>query len=508
MRMNRVRSISRNQKATLLSRVLVLAWAMVSIPLASASITVRTGQSFVDRTGMRTGTVVSTPDVNASIFDRFAAPASEVCKKAYLSRLEFRDVAHPTLKNHVNYCDAGLHSIPAEALAVIERIGELHGKIAAALGWPVAEVFQHGIEVQLSAFVPAGKILLGSVSSEAGSLQWNNGESGIGVMLQILPNWEVADFADSIYAHEVIHLLAYSPGPVGDALSGLHDHPFLMESLPDLISAVVLDVPKFRLGERELPASLRDLRDGTPVQSLNAPFGDFYNLREMDQLAGACAKLNFANESEFTRVFCRSMVEGKPTAMADIETFTLNNRLERKNYDEESLLEPFAAADCRVVTRTGLVYFDNCDTHRFGGPLISFFFRLKELTGQHRLAALMAELRAGADRTAVYECGFSRGTATLGGAKAEVKIRPILGAFIALRESLDAAQQSAFDRAWREHGMDKMVDLDRLYRAEALAGFAQLFVKSRNTYYSREHGCGDVYNLDSYRCAVTCEKKR
>ncbi len=432
-----------------------------------------------------------------------SAPADAInplCARAFLGRLQFQDIDHPVLRNRVDYCRGPLGTLPSDARRLIEAIGEVHRKVSLALELSPAEVFAVPIKVLIR-----GKSD-GSMKSKAGPLNWGPSDESFGVALDSLPNWDFSDFASSVYAHEVAHLLSFSAGPVGEALRGLQEHPFLIEAFPDLVSAVAHDTPKFLLGERDLPACLRDFRDGTPVQSLDRPFGDFYVLAQNDKMAACCAGLDLRGESELAQSLCENAIQRRGEKIATLEAFTSNKRLDHKPFSPESLAEPFSAGNCRVRTATGLVYFDACDTHRFGKTLMSFFFRLKELTGKHQLGLFVSKLRTLASTASLYRCGFSE--ARKGSIDAKIEIRSALGGFRSLRGSLNLADQARFDQAWKEHAMEKFEELDRLYQKEALPGFAQIVAKFRNPDYSREHACGDVYEFDSKACRVSCVQVR
>jgi len=291
---------------------------------------------------------------------------------------------------------------------------------------------------------------------------------------------------------------------------GLQDHPFLIEALPDLVSAAIHDSPKIELGEASLPECLKTLRDLTPIRSLDERFGHFYTLAASDDAVKCCSKLDRGKISPFARSVCDHYTSMESRNRATVETFVENNGLTRTPYDVAHLNASFEAENCRLRTENGLVFLDNCDTNQFAYPLVSFFFRLKELTGKSFVSEFFEQMRATRERTAVFECGFVGPDVSpqAGAVKARVALRPLLGSFMGLRESMNSAERASFDRAWAEHALGKMIDLDRMYRNETLAGFAQLAVKAINPIYRTRKGCNNVYKFDSDECRVACEKKR
>jgi len=412
---------------------------------------------------------------------------NEACAKSRLTKVDFKDLSK--FPAGVNYCEVPLAKLPADVRALIEKAGALNAKIAAFLGQDLDETFGMDVEITVSADAR------GTLASEAAAGQ---------VLLSGLPDWTIADFSPKIYVHEIIHALTFNAGPTADALVGLQDHPLLVEALPDLIASALQGSPGMELGEANLPDCLRILRDETPVQSFDAPFLRFFSVGSTDTIIQCCATLDLAKVPPFAKQICKAYTGARSAQIAKIETFVKSNRIAAVPIDAEHLRKTFAAEDCRLRTSTGLVYLDNCDTHQFAYPLVSFFFRLRELTGKSWVAAFFAKIREGVESTAVYECGF---TAEADGAKAYIGLRPLLGPFMALRESMNAADQAAFDDAWKEHDFAKMIDLDRIFRNEALAGLAQIAVKERNPLYRKEHACGNVYDFDPVACGVTCEKK-
>lgn len=417
---------------------------------------------------------------------------NEACLRSHVTRLEFEGL--PKYSSTTNYCDVPVKDLPRDALAVIEKAGELNAKVAALLGQKPEETYVMDVSITISGDVK------GSLGSEA---------KGGKVVLSALPDWTFQDFSSTVYAHEIIHTLTFNAGPTSEALLGLQDHPFLTEGLADLISTAIHDVPKIVLGEAALPKCIREIRNETPIRTLAEPFGRFHTLASANELVRCCATLDLEKVAPFARGICNQFTWGQSTSLATVETFIQENGLSATPYDEAHLAAAFEAKDCRVETKTGLVYLDNCDPHQFGYPLVSFFFRLKELTGSFHVTEFFEKIREGSRSTAVYECGYSAPTVTpkLGGAKAYVALRPLLGPFLALRESLNSADRSAFDRVWKEHHFGKLVDLDRIYRNETLSGVAQIVVKAKNLLYRDLEGCENPYKFDPATCSVACEKK-
>jgi hypothetical protein len=424
---------------------------------------------------------------------RLDGTLNEACAKAHLTRLSF--IAIDRFSKTTDYCAVALKDLPTDALAVIEKAGELNDKTAAVLGQDPAATFAMDVAVTISSETRQG---LGSMESEA---------SGGGVFIAALPDWTAADFSSTLYAHEIIHVLTYGEGPTAAALVGLIDHPFLTEGLPDLISAAVHTSPKMLLAESTLPEILRVLRDESPVHSLDEPFGHFYTLASADQIVRNCATLDLDKVSEFAKDMCNQFTWNQADRIAQIATFVSGQGLTATPYDAASLAASFQAENCKITTKTGLVYFDNCDTHSFGFPLVSFFFRLQALTGRSHVTAFFAKVRETAASTAVYECGFSAPdvTSDSGSAKVEVPMRTLLAPLAAYRESLGATDQAAFDQAWKEHDFGKLVDLDRIYWSESLGGAAFMAVKERNTLYKNRHGCDNPYSFDLVACHVACQ---
>lgn len=414
---------------------------------------------------------------------------NELCKDAILDRVEFFGVAG--MENFVNYCEVESKDLPADVSSVVKKMGELNARIALALDVKKELLFPMSMNVLFKA-------------SENGALAGSR-VTGEGVTLTVLPTWKFADFSSMQYAHEIVHVLGFNPGPFADMVLGLEEHPYLMEALPDLVSAVVHDSPKITILDPDLPDCLRDFRDGTPNQSLAAPFSHFYPVGGMDEVVACCESSKAL--SPYAKRLCRGYVASRPRALAKIKNLKETQNLEFPEYTPKNLAAPFEAKNCVVKTPSGLTFLDNCDTHQFAHSLVSFFFRLKELTGRSQFLPFMNKMKALAPETARYECGYVAGTPTLGGAKATLRIRPLLGVFIGLRESLNAVDQKQFDLAWAEHELGKLVDLDRLYRNEVFSGIAQVRVGARNELYTPMFGCENLYGFASARCQVSCLRK-
>ncbi len=411
-----------------------------------------------------------------------------LCKKATLDRVEFFGVEG--IANDTNYCEVDPKEIPADVTAAITKMGELNSRVASALGTNKEKLFPMTMNVFFTAY-------------ETGALGGSQ-VTGVGVTLAVLPTWKFAQFSTMQYAHEIVHVLSFNPGPFATLLTGLVDHPFLAEALPDLVAAVVHDSPKIVIEDPDLPECIRVFRDGTPSQSLDQPFAHFYPMGSVDEILACCEKTKDLSNS--ARRICRGYAGNRAKGLAKIANKKVLEDLNFRDYFPENLAAPFEAENCRVDSPSGLTFLDNCDTHQFAPTLVSFFFRLKELTGKSQFLSFMNQVAAGALKTESYDCGYASASRALGGARATVKMRPLLGAFINLRESLSSDDQARFDLAWKEHGMAKFVDLDRLYRTESFAGYAQTLVGLRNELFTPMFGCDNLYNFDRVRCEVTCRK--
>lgn len=413
---------------------------------------------------------------------------NSLCKDANLDRVEFFGVEG--IDNDVNFCAAETKLIPADVMAVIRKMGELNSRVAAALGTKKELLFSMSMNVFFKAY-------------ENGALG-GSGVSGEGVTLTVLPTWKFADFSTMQYAHEIIHVLNFNQGPFSAMMVGLEEHPYLVEALPDLISAVVHESPKIVIEDPDLPDCIRNFRDGTPSQSLGAPFSHFYPLGSVDEVIACCETAKAI--SPYAKRLCRGYAVNRPRSLARIKTLKVNEGLEFLEYTPENLKAPFEASNCAIKTPSGLTFLDNCDSHQFSQSLVSFFFRLRELTGRSQFLPFMNQIKALAPKTVSYTCGYTAASKTLGGAQAVVKIRPLLGAFIGLRETLSPTDRTQFDRTWSEHEMGKFVDLDRLYRNEVFAGMAQGRVGARNEIYTPMFGCDNPYRFDRSRCEVSCQR--
>lgn len=422
----------------------------------------------------------------------FGAKLNEACVRAHLDRITFEAI--PKYSPYQNYCELPLNKLPKDVRAMVEKVEEMNAKVAAVLGQSVTETFPMNVGITISAD------FRGSLVSEA---------SGGGVFLTALPDWTYGDFSSKIYVHEIIHTLTFNEGPTAQALLGLQDHPLLIEGFPDLVSAVVHESPKMELGEKRLPDCIRFIRDSTPIRTFDEPFAHFTTIGNADEIVQCCATLNLKKEAPFTKALCNFYTNGQADRLKDVADFVQKKEITTTPYDDAHRNAPFEAEECKIRTATGLVFMDNCDLHQFAYPLVSFFFRLQALTGKSYVTEFFGKIREGAARAAVYECGFTgpKVTENLGGAKSYVSLRPVLAPFIALRESLDSRAQAAFDQAWKEHGFGKMVDLDRLYRKEALPGIAFMAVKSRNALYRDMYFCRDAYRFDAVDCAIRCDKR-
>lgn len=417
---------------------------------------------------------------------------NELCRNARLTAVEF--VLVDTVAKNRNYCALPSGELPIDVRGAIEKIGEIHAKIADAVGIPEEELFGPGYRVTFRGF-------------DGGSLASQSDAQG--VTLTVLPDWTLADFPSMVYAHEIIHTLAFNPGPIQALENGIQDHPLIFEALPDLISAFVHDSPVIRLGETRLDPALRDYRDATPPRSFDESFRTYYRYANVDSLTRRCRELDLKKENALVDRLCRAAEEALRGGLADWAAKSEERGVKAPPLDTQALEAPFRASECLSKTRSGLLLPDRCDGHQFSFPLVSFFFRLKELTGRHLLREFIAALRASEKAAPTYVCRYAKGTETLGGVPAELKVRSILGAFLDLREGLTASERPLFDRAWNESGFSRFVDLDRLYRIELFPLQARLAAAAKNPEFAKANGCSrdDLYRLDPNRCAVKCERR-
>lgn len=432
---------------------------------------------------------ISTAFASQAIDLGIPSAPNDLCARAHLTAVEFRSVT--TVDTNSNYCAIPVEKLPNDVRGAIEKIGELNEKIADALGISAVELFGDGHRVVFDGFKG------GSISSESDVR---------GVTLTVLPDWTLEDFPSSVYAHEVIHVLAFGRGPLAKLESGIQDHPLIFEAFPDLVSAVTNDIPGVRLGESKLNPLLRDYRNAAPPRSFDEKFRVFYRFGNVDSLVDRCRKLDLKKEAAIGSFICGKAENGLKTGPTDWQAILDSRGGAALPFTEENLEKPFTAERCLSRSRSGFARLDNCDNHQFAFPLVSLFFRLKELTGKHQLRAFVSALRKIEEKAPTQDCRYEKGTKALGGKHFEVRVRSILGAFLEFRESLADGEKAAFDRAWNESGFAKFVDLDRLYRLELFSIQAQIAAAENNPLFAKNYGClkESLDRLDPVRCRVVC----
>lgn len=418
------------------------------------------------------------------------ASESGLCEKAFLGRVEFIGV-QGKLSSH-NYCQDAPDSVPLDVQRLVIQVAALHVKISAVLGEKPSALFSQKVDLVIR-------------SNRLGSSE--SGGTASVVLIGTYPEWKLEDFPSTLYAHELMHFLAEIPGPYQNLLHGLKDHPFVLEAFPDLVSTSVQNTPKVTLAEANFPKCLRELRDETPVHSLIKPFSQYSYLAGSEKGIACCQSFTSFDLTAPVRAYCEAIRMEKEKKQSEKAGFLKTEGLRALALNDTNRAKNFQAKDCRAETRTGLVYFNHCDVHQFGYPLVSFFFRLQERTGKSQVSAFFRALRKSENELKTYECNYVA-RFYRSAVPARVALRPLVGAFRSLRASLKPADQVIYDGIWKEHGFDRFLDLDRLFTSEALPGLAQLAVNAENIVYSEKQGCDDVLNSNPKFCRVACQALR
>ncbi len=414
------------------------------------------------------------------------APLNALCSLAFLDRLEFKGVSG--IPEKMNFCEIEANKIPGDVATVIEKIGEMNIRTAQSVGMKPKTLYP----MTMNVFFQANA--LGALGGSE--------VTGAGITLMVLPTWKVVDFSSMQYVHELVHVLNVNSGPFSEITGGVENHPFLQEALPDLVSAVVHDSTQIIVNDPGLPECIRNFRDGTETYSLDKPYSSFYLVAAVDHLLECCAREK--SLSPYAKRVCGAHEKIRLDSLTKISNRRDELRLEFLEYTPKILEAPFQAENCALKTITGLTFLDNCDTHQFGQPLTSFFFKLRKQTGRTQLLPFLKQLHSLRARAIPYDCGYTSGSSRLGGARARVEFRPLLVAFVGLRESMSRDDQAKFDQVWNEHAMGKLMDLDRIYLNETFTGVAQARVGERNALYSKMQACDNPFKFDTSLCQVTC----
>lgn len=391
-----------------------------------------------------------------------------------------------------NYCEDAAQKIPADVQRLIGKVSEIHRKIATLLGEIPSALFQTKVNLVIRAN-PLG-------SSQSG------GNRSV-VLIGTDSKWKVDTFPSALYAHELMHFLTENPGPYQYRLRGLRDHPFVLEAFPDLISTTVMGSPKIMLSELYFPRCLRELRNESPVHSLNAPYSWYSYLASSEKAVACCQSLSLAKEPNPVRIYCESIQAEKVKKQSEKSDFLKNDGVRALVLTSANRTKPFEATDCLAETRTGLVYLNHCDVHQFGYPLVSFFFRLKERIGKSLVPAFFTGLRKSENEVKSFECNYVA-RFYQSAVPALLELRSLAGAFHFVRASLKPTERLIYDDVWKEHGMDRLIEIDRLFISEALPGLAQVAVNEKNASYSQNQGCDDVLHMDLKFCRTSCRSLR
>ncbi|MBC7386057.1 MAG: hypothetical protein H7301_07855 [Cryobacterium sp.] len=413
---------------------------------------------------------------------------NELCKKASVSRIQADGVSG--FDSGKNYCAEPSKNLPMNVLGLLKKVEGIHLKIASLLGSTLEQTFVRPVEIRIEAYSS------GSMASYA---------SDEGIHLTVLPSWQLSDFASMVYAHEIMHYLSLNPGSFSRTIRGLDHHPFFFEALPDLISTAIFDSPQMKVGERELPTCLRIQRDESPIKSLKAPFQNYYAFAGSDSVLNCCAKLRPSDFGDLAAKVCRETKDDRSEANRARRSAEAEKTFQASAYTDANLQTSFSPTQCRKGYLGGVTTLENCDFHQFAHPLVSFFFRLKKLTGRPLVSSFLKAVRDRSETSVVFDCGYVRGTRDSGDERAQVALRPLLPSFVALRESLGPLDQKSFDQAWKEHGMERFVDLDHLFRTETEEWEKRFAVQANNSLYNSRFHCENSANFAQEACRVSCQ---
>lgn len=409
---------------------------------------------------------------------------NQTCQENGLSKVTFRNIL-AVLPNQ-DYCEIPDADLPPPVANLLARMGAVHRQIAEVLGQSFEQTVGLGIQVEFRDD-PSG--VMGSYAS------------GQGLTMTAFPDWSLNDFSSMVYAHELIHVLTFNRSALSQALTGLLEHPYLVEAFPDLVAATVHDTAILTVEDDGLAQCLKDFRDQRPTKSLAMRFGHFYNFASLDTMHACCSSVPLADRSARTKKVCSGVIpSSKDFFYAEME----RNGMAFKRPTDADLEAPFEAKNCEVNLR-GYDTMEGCDTHQYGHPLTSFFFALKEKLGRQVLTEFMSVLRSQASNVSRYSCEYTY-AAPNAASQVQMRTRGLVQAFVDLRESLDAQGQAAFDQVWQAHEMGRLFEIDAIYLQKAVRFEGLKTLASENMIYAMDHGCASMAGIARSECHVTCTK--
>lgn len=462
---------------TLLSLGLAALTVLPALPEAQGSMVNRPGENLQDVTRYR-----RLYRMNRYEALEAAASRNELCKTNGLSSVKFKGLTNFTTNQ--DYCQLADGSVPANVVELLNRIGGIHRQMAQVLGQTWEQTVGLGIQIS---FESNAQGVLGSFATENG------------LTMTAYPDWTVQDFSSMVYAHELVHVLTFNQGELAKTLEGLQEHPYLVEALPDLISATIHGTPKMKINDPGLASCIMDFRDETPVKSLGMEFGHFYMFGSFDDMYACCQSVPTAQQSARTKGICGSM---DPAIRARTYEQMAAAGIQIHKPTPADLAAPFEAKKCEVNIK-GYDTMEGCDTHQYGHPLTSFFFTLQEKLGRSFTTEFLKTLKSQVANKTSYRCVFSN---ALPGetSSAQVSVRGVLQALVALRDSFSGAEQTLFDEAWASHDMGRIFELDSIYLEKSYRFEGMKNLVMANILYAWSNGCGSMSGFGTAQCDVKC----
>ncbi len=336
----------------------------------------------------------------------FAEPASfalnPVCVAAGIQTIRLNGItAYPGPAPYLStrdFCKDEPATMPAPVRAAVVQLGGIHSRVAQYLGLSISQLLGEGAAV-----------VLGGRKTGALDSKYALGAISLGVF----PDWNGEPINESIYVHELGHLLSMKPNVhLPPILISLGSNPLMMETFADFIDLAVTG--SVFEPSRDVPACAWKTRNVTRSQSYDSPKQFFETTYSKAAILSCCRWIAQRGwHTDHTRSLCEAVPKAFP------ETAGLPFVLDRsKVFDPRDYL-------------SGNGYFD---PHRIGIPFNSFLLDVR------------AEL--GLEPKAVFYDALT-------GAKSLADV------LRKMRERVPAEKLAAWDALWKKHAMTKFEAMAR-----------------------------------------------
>ncbi len=413
-----------------------------------------------------------------------------VCRSAQISELEVQE-GLANVPVNVDYCELAAARLPKELIALLARIREIHARYAVALGRSPEELFGPGVRLSLA-------------EHPLGPLESFTSANPSSVEIDLFGDFRAERFPDRIYAHEVTHWLLLE-GRLGDAGLTIEGDYLFHESFPDLLSSYATDASVIGFSDPTVRAALRFERDGTPVQSMNRPFREFYLGRFQTEPVKICATIPTASMTENEREMCKFF---RSDASLRQERSTLYSGSRETAPTPAELAAPFRPERCLIHYRNGTAGLNACYMNALGPVLVSFVRSIGSLLGEKPMATLMAAIDRVGQTPDHYACTFvdRRAIARSAGETVTVDFLSFMRVFKSIRDGLPTDARATFDSAWAAHGLDTWATLDRFDRDTVVAAFAYQALVRENRRFAAKYDClSPIPSRRGPHCAAKCE---